>query len=184
MKIEIKIKSGREWVAKAMHATQGKDSDRMSDETFRGLLRACHSPVEEYQIWIDAEVPERVHTHIVRHEEIGKYVSTSRPDLVKAGQGLAVPTGWRKLSLCIDAKRLIEICRQRLCQKAWWETRIFFEGVAKAVEAEEPAFRGLLAPVCVWYGFCPEAFGSRRGCGFVETQYAHDVRGVMRIYRP
>ena len=84
MFVEVEIKSGRNWVARSMRSTMNAlgvmGSNRLSNKIFERLLVARHSPIEEYEVWVDAIVPERVHTHVVRHKELGKYVGTSRPD--------------------------------------------------------------------------------------------------------
>lgn len=154
------IKSGKEWVKRAMFSTMGKDSQSnfLSDPTWRSLLVGRHSPIEEYELWIDCVVPERVMDHVVRHKEIGKYVATSRPDI---SYGKEIEDGMRKLSLCINAKRLIEISWQRLCSCAWSETIELFEEIKKQVTAIDPILGGVLAPSCAWFNNCPEI----RHCG-------------------
>jgi len=177
MRIDCEIKSDRKWVSRAMRATMGiqEEGVPISDARLRFLVRAGHSPAEEWEVWIDALVPERVHTHVVRHEEIGKYVATSRPDIA----GEMFTDGMRKLSLCINAKRLVEIMRIRLCGKAWWETRILFRGIAAKVIAIEPCFNGLLAPTCVWYGFCPEHCDARPTCGYMQKKHYKAERAKL-----
>lgn len=176
MRISVEVKCGTEWVARAMRSTMGKVGEStISGGTFRHMLMAGHSPAEEWEVWIDAIVPERVHTHVVRHKDIGKYVATSRPDIV----GDAVGDGNRVLSLRINGKRLIEIMRVRLCGKAWYETLMLFRLIAEKVIKIEPAFRGLLAPTCVWYGFCPEESEARKCCGFIGTDMFEGERGAL-----
>ena len=178
MKIECQIKSDRRWVSRAMRSTMGlpEHTNPISDELLRFLIRAGHSPAEEWEVWIDATVPERVHTHVVRHEEIGKYVATSRPDIV----GERPKDGMRKLSMRINAKRLVEIMRIRLCGKAWWETRLLFRAIAAKVIELEPCLDGLFAPTCVWYGFCPEHCEARPTCGYMDTEnYGREREKIM-----
>ena len=136
MHVEVFIKSGREWVRAGMRATMGKlftENDinkKLTDNTFKGLLVGRHSPSEEFEFWINAVVPERVHTHVVRHKELGKYVATSRPDI---SYNVPVTDGMRMLSLRINAKRLIEICWQRRCNASWNETKELFDNIAQEV---------------------------------------------------
>ena len=148
MRIKVKIKSGREWVKKAALKTVGKRvlNKEMSDEMFASMLLSGDSPAKEYELWIECyDIPDKVHTHIVRHERIGKYVQRSKEE----------NTPSRNLILKIDALRFIEICRLRLCGKAWNDTIKLFEMIAKEVIEVEPCFDGLLYPMCVWYGGCP-----------------------------
>jgi hypothetical protein len=112
-----------------MRSTTGQQGDisyfdsELSDKTFRDLLVGRHSPIEEYEIWVDAVVPERVMTHVTRHKEMSKYVATSRPDISYHKE---LEEGQRVLSLKINAKRLIEISWARLCTCSWSETVALF----------------------------------------------------------
>lgn len=162
----IEIIKGREWVKRAMRSTQGKfgSTTPLTDKTFLRLLIARHSVIEEFEIWIDAEVPERVHTHIVRHKEIGKYIATSRPDIAN---NTSIQNGIRKLSLRINAKRLLEIMDQRLCEKAWKQTKDFFEEISCKLRTIDPVLSSVLVSPCIRLGFCPE---TSRTCGWTKTE--------------
>ncbi len=136
IQVKIEIKAGKKWVHRAALATKGKKpkkDSQLKDELWFNLLRAKHSPIEEYEIWVDAIVPEDAHKHIVRHKEIGKYVATSRMDF---GGSKLIFDGiqHRSLALRINAKRLIEICEQRLCRDAMIETRKFLEAIVERIE--------------------------------------------------
>lgn len=151
-----------------MKATMGKQGEckPLGNKTFLHMLRAGHSPIDEYRIWFDITAPERVHTHVVRHEEIGKFVATSRPDI---SYGKALEEGHRMFSLQIPAKRLIEIMRIRLCGKAWPDTRVLFNKMKQAVIENDPIFAHVLHPTCCWYGFCPEYSDNTSGCSFYSV---------------
>ena len=172
------IITGREMVKRAMYATMGREyvGDTVSDATMLALLKPRHSPIEEYRFWFDLIVPERSHTHIVRHEEIGKYVASSRPDLAYC---TPIADGHRQMSLSIDAKRLIEIMMQRLCFKAWGETKEVFVAMRNAVIQLDPVFSAVLVPQCVWYGFCPEHSAKRPGCGYNKSLAFEKERGAL-----
>ncbi len=176
MHIEVFIKSGREWVRAGMFTTMGKlltkeDLNKtLTDKTFKGLLVGRHSPAEEFELWINAVVPERVHTHVVRHKEIGKYVTTSRPDI---SYNVPVTDGMRMLALRINAKRLIEISWVRRCNASWNETQELFDGIEKQVVKLDPAFEGLLVPSCVWMGWCPEV---NNKCQYFKTKKYENER--------
>lgn len=161
IKVETFILNGKEEVKRAMLATKGlkpKTDKPLNDEVWFDMLRAKHSPIEEWRVWIYAEVPERVHTHVVRHEEIGKYVTTSRPD-IKGNKQLQ--DGHRKLSLVINAKRLIEIANQRLCYGAvWGDTLKFMQAVVDTLD--DDILKRFLVPPCVVYGCCID----KSKCGY------------------
>ena len=163
---KIEIIKGREWVKRAMYATQGKfcKATKLTDKTFLRLLVARHSVIEEFEIWVDAIVPERVHTHIVRHKEIGKYVSTSRPDISNSHP---IENGMRKLSLRINAKRLLEIMDQRLCNKAWKETISLLTEICNAMNQIDSSLYKAVTIPCVRFGYCPE---TNRTCGWIYSE--------------
>ena len=116
MKITVSLLTDRTEVKRAMLATQGKylKTTGLSDDTLKVQLFGMHSTLEGYifNVLITG-CAEREHTHIVRHEEIGKYVSTARPDWSDGSNQNS-----RMILLRIPANRLIEICSQRLCGAA------------------------------------------------------------------
>ena len=185
MEVIVSIKSGKEWVKRGMMATMGvtplNDSEKfdsmikneLSDSVFQSLLLGRHSPIEEYEIWVDAIVPERVHTHVVRHKELGKYVHSSRPDISYARP---LKDGERLLSLRINAKRLIEISWVRLCKRAWKETTDLFEAIEKELSIIEPVLERFLKPSCVWFGFCTEPPLSENKCVYFNTDKCKNER--------
>ena len=182
MHVEVFIKSGREWVRAGMRTTMGqilKEEDlgkTLTDNTFKSLLVGRHSPAEEFEIWVNAVVPERVHTHVVRHKELGKYVATSRPDI---SYNVPLEDGNRILALRINAKRLIEICWQRKCFASWKETRELFNAISDIVENLDEAFKGLLVPSCVWMGWCPEV---NNKCKYYTTpKYVKERKNLLDI---
>jgi len=172
MNVNVEVKCGREFVKRAMLATMGitklatpeeyrkRMKTELSNKTFTDLLKGLHSPIEEYEIWVDAIVPERVHTHVVRHKELGKYVATSRPDLKHVTELL---DGQRILSLRFNAKRLIEVCQRRLCKASWHETTELFSIIRKNIP--DDTLWSFLAPTCTWQGFCSE----RTECGWNKS---------------
>lgn len=185
MKVQVTIKSDEKAVKEAMLVTTGNtpvispeawakaNEKPLSNDLLLSLTMAKHSPIEEYVIVVDALVPERVHTHIVRHEEIGKYVTTSRPDVPWAKD---IQDGMRPLRLVINLKRMVEIMQQRLCKKAWKDTRFLFLVIREKLEKFIPRISILLQPPCVWYDFCPEC---KRGCGYIGTTDCMNDRDVL-----
>jgi len=173
--VKVRFNEGyRELVKEAMLATMNitqlsqpelyeqRMSIPLSDKVFRMMLIGTHSPVKRCKIYIEAVIPNRVMTHITRHHDTLHYVGTSRPDI---RYGKETPDGMRIVSMEYDAKRLIEICKLRLCGMAWKETIELFEEIKRQVLELEPCFDGFLNPSCVWLGgVCPE-----RGFGFNKT---------------
>ena len=161
MNVKVEIKGGYEqslqYIKKAMLITQGKKpiNPDLSEITFKSLLLSGDSPAKEFEFWITIEgLSDRVHTHIVRHERIGKYVSSSRPDLTNSDDKT------RKMIIKIDALRMIEIMKWRYCSgKVWKETKTLFEEIRRLIITQYPVFDGLFYPPCVYNGFCP--MGSR-----------------------
>ncbi len=123
IKVLVEKITGRNMVKRAMLATAGitklskpelfekKMKSKLSKKKFQDLMRACHSPLNEYVFWIDAIVPERVHTHVVRHEKLGKYVATSRPDIDYA---IELEDDHRILSMKIPLDRMKDVMMVRL----------------------------------------------------------------------
>lgn len=163
LKVECIIKDGREWVKRAELATQGlkPKTGYFSDERFLAQLYPTHSTVEEFNLWFYCVVTERIHTHIVRHKEIGKYVQTSRLDITKRAS--RAPKGYRFLALRINAKRLVEISLDRLCNASHKHTVLFMEAIKKAAIEKEDCFKYVLFPKCVWHDECVEV---NTNCGY------------------
>lgn len=163
MYVNIEIKSDKYWVYRAMLATQRKKpkpDGTLKDASWFHMLRDKHSCIEEFELWIDAIVPETVHKHIVRHKEIGKYVATSRPDLK---HGTPLQEGMRSLSLRINAKRMIEIAEQRRCEDSWSETVDFVNEIVKNIP--DKTLKAFCTPKCVRCNWC---IGSA-DCGYILT---------------
>lgn len=167
IKVTGYIKSGREWVKRARDATTGRFGEPttpLADGPFIDLLIGRHSPIEEMEFWFDCIAPDRVMDHIVRHKEIGKYVTSSRPDRTTT---LDAPEGHRNLSLCINAKRLIEIAWVRDCNAAWFETRELMDAIRDEVKRLDSTVGVFLAPSCVWFGVCVEPVCK---CNYITTE--------------
>ena len=163
MSVECLIKSGREWVKRAELATQGlmSKTSHFSDDRFLSQLYPTHSTIEEYDLWFYCIVSERIHTHIVRHKEMGKYVQTSRPDTSKRPP--RAPKGYRFLALRINAKRLVEICLDRLCLASHKDTVSFMNMIRQAAIEKEHCFKYVLFSKCVWHDECTEV---NTNCGY------------------
>jgi hypothetical protein len=154
MNVKGFLKDGRRWVKMGALATQGKTivSNEMSDDAFYGQLYPRHSTIEEFNMWFECITSKRAYTHIVRHKELGKYVNTSRPEL-RAKQ--RAPKGYKFLALRFNAKRLMEVCEDRLCFESHVDTIKLMNMIKTEAIKIDHCFKTLLYPRCVWYDFCP-----------------------------
>jgi len=177
LSVECEIKSGRKWVKTAELATQGlkPKTAHFSDNRLLAQLYPTHSTIEEYEFWFYCVVTERIHTHIVRHKEIGKYVQTSRPDISKRAP--RAPEGYRFLALKINAKRLVEICMDRLCHASHVDTVMFMKMVRDSVIEVEPCMQYVLFSKCVWHDECVEV---NTNCGYWGTSKWNTERALWR----
>lgn len=170
MEIEVTELTGKEEIKRAMLATQGLKmvSPNLRDSVYEVQLLGRHSTLEGriFNILLTG-VSERVHTHIIRHEEIGKYVSTARPDWSDGSTQNS-----RMILLRIPTNRLLEIMNQRLCGAAWLETRkVFYEIREKIGKIDSILYNYLVAP-CVLQGRCTEP---RSYCGYItSTKYLEE----------
>lgn len=188
--VGVEIITDRYWVKRAALKTRHLDplTPGLSDKGFLGLLLGLHSPIQEFKIWVDLDnLAERVHTHLVRHRETGKYVATSRPDIedeLKAIKNkLADELGakknqvsFRSMAWTINAERVIEIAKRRLCVRSWDETIQATLFIKDALEELEPVLASLMFPTCVWLGECPEG---AECCGYDETADFHAERDQL-----
>jgi thymidylate synthase (FAD) len=67
-----------------------------------------------------------------------------------------------------NLRNLVDMSRQRLCNRAYWEFRELFEDISKALEAYSEEWEmitdHLFMPKCKALGYCPE----KRGCGMMK----------------
>ena len=169
------IVKGRKWVKKAELATQGKKmiTPHFEDNRFLSQLYPTHSTIEQFEFWFDCVVTERVHTHIARHKEINKYVQTSRPDTSRNKP--RAPEGYRYLALVINAKRLIEICLDRLCLASHIDTVNFMRKIKAEAVKLEPCMQYVLFAKCVWNDLCTEI---NTDCGFCRSSKYNTERAL------
>ena len=64
-----------------------------------------------------------------------------------------------------NLRNLVDMSRQRMCNRAYWEFRELFEDISKALEAYSEEWAWIVNtqfyPKCEALGYCPE----KRGCG-------------------
>lgn len=170
--IDVEIKGNFEqalnYVKKACESTIGTNIKIGKDNYKSFFQRLClsgDSPIKEFEFWIEATIPKRVMTHLVRHERIGKYVLSSRPDIFSNRNNLP-DEEHSYITMKIDMLRLLEMCKLRLCKKAWKDTIEFFVILKDKICKLHPYlnfFTIIAQPICVWHGFCPM---STKCCGY------------------
>jgi len=72
------------------------------------------------------------------------------------------------ITMTVNARELIEMCKLRLCDTAQWEIRTMFESI-KACVSSNRHLRFLseyLSPKCEWIKYCPEG---KKSCGKIAT---------------
>ncbi len=74
-----------------------------------------------------------------------------------------------KIVLRTNLRNLVDMSRQRMCSRAWWEFRGLFKDILDALDAYSDEWHklvsrdelGIFAPKCDVFGFCPE----KNSCG-------------------
>lgn len=169
-KVSVEIIKGRYWVKRSMLKTQHRKpiTETLSDKTFKQLLLSQHSPIRQYEFWVDIDfTTDRVHTHLVRHRGVEFYVATLREDLIKHLNidPDVIENNSRSIGFSITAEKLIHMSKLRTCGCAFVDTRDVILDVIEEVIKLDPIFKPFLVPTCVWYGFCPEI----KKCGYNKT---------------
>ncbi len=112
-----------------------------------------HSPIYTQMFRVEIYgISNRVHTHLVRHNVgVSWYVRMHRPDRVPNEH-----TDLRDMTGHLNAMALINISRQRICYRAWHETRECWLAVRDAIALVDPPLAQLMVPNCVYRGgLCP-----------------------------
>ena len=133
IEVKVEIKNGKEWVYRAMLSTQGKKAKENKSLSDK-----------------------------TRHEEIGKDVATSSPDIKSGSVIVKSNQQYRSLSLSINAKRMIEIAEQRLCKGAFVETTAFVKEIIKNIP--DLHLKNLCCEPCVRTNCCID----KKKCGFIN----------------
>lgn len=172
MKIEITKVTSWTDVLNAARFTQRLPlkSGEPSVKWKKKIIKAEHSPLRCLMFNIDFyDIPNYVSVHFVRHHiGVQPFVSTSRPDI----DGKQIPRKKQKktdpvnVRLFINAQEIINISRQRLCNKAEAETRKIWRQVIEELRKTEPELANACVPNCLYRGFCPEI----KSCGFADSE--------------
>lgn len=169
MQIEIlKHPTEEDWLLckRCTLVTVSKDSDKPASEEWKvKLLKANHSPIRTLQFCFRlTDIPYWVSVHLVRHVHATPFVSTQRNDRQKkydrtcATQDAPVTMCWY-----MNAEELITIAHKRLCNQASKETRDIIRAICDKVIEENPEFKELLVPNCVYRGGLCDEFNC---CGY------------------
>lgn len=163
--IEIERLTDYSVVAEASAITQGWDDNELTLGQWQRLLLAEHSPIYALQIKIRFDgVPYYIHVQNVRHHVgVQHYVRSQRPDSMnpvdydraEAPQGAPVDH-----MMIVNPGSLINIGKERLCFKAWKDTRNLWWRVKRQLEANEDLYLTkvgqAMRPKCYYQGVCPE----------------------------
>lgn len=87
-------------------------------------------------------------------------------DIPKEDANMLLPLGMQsKMVLRTNARHLLEMSRQRCCNRAYWEFRRLMQDIKEALSDYSPEWKELLdlqfGAKCEYLGYCPEA----KGCG-------------------
>lgn len=187
-KVNVELISGRKWVKRAALRTVHKKpiTDSLSNDGFSRMLIPEHSPIRLFRIWVDMDMLEdRVHTHLVRHRRTNPFVGTLREDwcnllgLNREEYQDSNGVWLRGMGWELGADQLIHVGRQRLCKRAYSETRVAVQLIKDELEVIEPCVAELMLPTCVWYGFCPETV---KCCGHTDS-FIYNVERAKLINR-
>jgi len=67
------------------------------------------------------------------------------------------------ISMSINYHALLDLARERLCNRAQWEISGLLEAIKAEVKKVSPVLAGYLQPKCYWLKYCPE----KKSCGRV-----------------
>ena len=92
-------------------------------------------------------------------------------NIPKEDANMLLPLGMQsKMVLRTNARHLIEISRQRTCNRAYWEFRELMQDIKEALSNYSAEWAELLdlqfGPKCEYLGYCPES----HGCGRYPAQ--------------
>ena len=171
MKIEITRVTSWTDVLNAARFTQRLPlkSGEPSVKWKKKIIKAEHSPLRCLMVNIDFyDIPYYVSVHLVRHVHAQPFVSTSRPDIdrhqpSREEQRKTDPVNMR---LFINAQEIINISKERLCNKAEDQTKFIWRQVIEELRKIEPELANACVPSCFYRGFCPEI----KSCGLANTE--------------
>ena len=138
--------------------TRGKNINSLSrkkiDKMFVNLVQAEHSPIAEYRVKIDLELPYYASTHLARHNKFSNHYVFSQRRYKDRGERRQDELVQHRITT--NLMSLINISRKRLCHKADNITRQVWEEVVKQICNQEPQLIEYLVPECIYRGGCPE----------------------------
>ena len=168
----VEIKRITDWdeVYDSALFTQRKETNGKSP-TAKWKLKTCyaqHSILRDLMFTIKIyDLESFVIGHLVRHkkETVNPYVSTLREDLTGIKGCDINRLTPNNLKLTLNARAIIDISRQRICNKASLETRQIWAKVLEELKKIEPELYSVCVSQCIHSGFCTEY----KTCGYDES---------------
>lgn len=166
MRVEVQKITGIDLLRKAYEFTQPVDNQKEVKLSFQDAYSTEHSPMysQIYAIYL-YEIPYFVHVHLRTHKKnfIGEYARTFRSDNTKVKQDRDTLTD---MMIICNAKTIIDICKQRLCSKAAFETQQTVNMIVEALKKQCDILYKFCVPKCVYRnGICQEY----KSCGYVHS---------------
>lgn len=136
------------------------------------ILEARHSPIrylrwsfsiESIPYWVACEL--RTHVHDMPYvADFGVYIRSQRNDRQKMyDRGDAPQKAPVTMIMDVNGEQIQILANKRLCQQATAEARAVVKRMCALVECIEPAYEGLLIPVCEYCGgVCHEIYSCGR----------------------
>jgi hypothetical protein len=148
MKVSVQRVTPDFLVSRACEFTSGGKVQREGLED--RMLRAEHSPIRTIVYWIELwDIPSYVSTHLVRHNVgVTHFVKSNRD---KEGVDRNTPVNHAML---INAQALINMARQRLCNKADNKTMAVMYQIRAKIALEHLELASYMVPDCVYRGHC------------------------------
>ena len=178
-KMKIKwINSSNNWreIANAARTTIGMEAGEgePSRDWKRKILQAEHSPIRLLKIrWKWTELPYWVSVHFTRHKiGIEHFVRSQRTDRTLINREKLYQGELVEHECEANAQAIINISRDRLCQKSACKTTRAWTVTLSMLKLFEPELWQLCVSECVYRGFCPEF----KTCGYVNTEIYKEER--------
>lgn len=174
--MKVTVKQATPWLRayEAALITEGKRTTKEPiDEWKDKILMAEHSPIRmvEYDIYLE-EIPSFVAMHLVRHH-IGceKFVVTNREDRRKVKPEDVNRLTPVDMMMTCNAQALINISKDRLCNKAHPDTIKVWKAVKNAIAEIDPIMAKHMVRKCEYRNMCPEM----KGCGWHDSKKTKEI---------
>lgn len=153
MKVKVTKLTDIDLMHKACEMTMHGQKSKISlDE----MYLSEHSPARTQLFWIELYgIPTFVSVHLVRHKYgVEHFVRSNRED---RGGGASVDRNSPvNHGMLINAQAIINISKERLCQKTHENTRYVWKAVIKAISRHDKLLARHCVPKCLYRSKCPE----------------------------